>query len=129
LIVFDLLVVRGKNVADQPLRERRRMLEQLFPRALQHPALELSPASTQLADAEAWLQSAGAVLDGIVAKRLDLAYRSGERTKQIKTAPRIASSAASATRPSARGRTRGPMRACSTTSAPPASHRVKKNKC
>jgi ATP-dependent DNA ligase len=86
LIVFDLLVVRGKNVADQPLRERRRMLEILFPRALQHPALELSPASTQLADAEAWLQSAGAVLDGIVAKRLDLAYRSGERTgmKKIK---------------------------------------------
>jgi ATP-dependent DNA ligase len=91
LIVFDLLVVRGKNIADQPLRERRRMLEILFPRALQHPALELSPASTQLADAEAWLQSAGAVLDGIVAKRLDLAYRSGERTgmqkiKKLRTA-------------------------------------------
>ena len=91
LIVFDLLVVRGKNIADQPLRERRRMLEILFPRALQHPALELSPASTQLADAEAWLQSAGAVFDGIVAKRLDLAYRSGERTgmqkiKKLRTA-------------------------------------------
>ena len=91
LIVFDLLVEDGKKVADKPLRQRRRLLEKFFQRVMHHPALELSPASTRLKDAEAWLQSAGAVLDGVIAKRLDLAYQSGERTgmqkvKNLRTA-------------------------------------------
>ncbi len=91
LIVFDLLVEDGKEVAGKPLRERRRLLEKFFQRVMQHPALELSPASTQLKDAEKWLQSAGAVLDGVIAKRLDLGYQSGERTgmqkvKNLRTA-------------------------------------------
>jgi ATP-dependent DNA ligase len=33
-----------------------------------------------LQDAHGWLEDVGATLDGIIAKRLDLPYRSGERT-------------------------------------------------
>ena len=42
--------------------------------------LRLSPSTTRLAQAKAWLERVGATLDGIIAKRRDLAYRSGDRT-------------------------------------------------
>ena len=42
--------------------------------------LRLSPATTNLDDAKGWLKRVGASLDGIIAKRRDLAYQSGERT-------------------------------------------------
>ncbi len=82
LIVFDLLVdERGASLVGQPLAARRRALEAF---AAEHLAgrddLRLSPATTDAAQARAWLDMAGGALDGIVAKRLDLPYRSGERT-------------------------------------------------
>jgi ATP-dependent DNA ligase len=40
----------------------------------------MSPATTKLAEAKSWLKRVGATLDGIVAKRRDLEYRSGDRT-------------------------------------------------
>jgi ATP-dependent DNA ligase len=42
-------------------------------------SIRLSPATPKLAQAKKWLAQTGATLDGIVAKRLDLDYRSGER--------------------------------------------------
>ena len=39
-----------------------------------------NPATTKLAEAKSWLKRVGATLDGIVAKRRDLEYRSGDRT-------------------------------------------------
>ena len=42
--------------------------------------IRLSPATTKLADAKKWLKRVGATLDGIIAKRRDLPYRSGDRT-------------------------------------------------
>jgi hypothetical protein len=42
--------------------------------------LALSPATTDVATASAWLSGAGGAVDGVIAKRLDLAYRSGDRT-------------------------------------------------
>ena len=42
--------------------------------------IQLSPVTTDRAKAREWLSKAGATLDGVIAKRLDLAYRSGERT-------------------------------------------------
>lgn len=82
LIVFDLLAGSdGTSLVQLPLRERRRQLEafarKYFKRA-EH--IRLSPATTKLSEAEAWLEEVGATLDGIIAKRRDLEYRAGDRT-------------------------------------------------
>jgi ATP-dependent DNA ligase len=42
--------------------------------------LRLTPATAKLADAKRWLSRVGATLDGVVAKRRDLPYRSGDRS-------------------------------------------------
>jgi ATP-dependent DNA ligase len=82
LIVFDLLVDRtGRTLVDRPLRERRRRLEAFVGKALAgRDDIRLSPATEDAAQARAWLDMAGGTLDGIVAKRLDLPYQTGERT-------------------------------------------------
>jgi len=82
ILAFDLLVsAEGKLLAGQPLEERRRLLEIFFTRYLaQNPTIQLSPATRQINLAHTWLQMAGGKLDGLVAKRLDLGYQSGERT-------------------------------------------------
>jgi ATP-dependent DNA ligase len=81
LILFDLLVdAEGHAWIDRPLADRRTALESFFRRYCGGSTrLELSPATTQRRTAESWLKRAGAALDGVVAKRRDLAYRSGER--------------------------------------------------
>ncbi|MBI4529307.1 MAG: ATP-dependent DNA ligase [Deltaproteobacteria bacterium] len=93
LIVFDLLVsADGSSLAAIALHERRRALERFFSESVaQNESIELSPATTRIKDAERWLQMAGRDLDGIIAKRRDLSYRSGERTgmqkvKRLRTA-------------------------------------------
>jgi ATP-dependent DNA ligase len=82
LIAFDLLAGEdGKPLIEQPLRERRPALETFARKHLRGvPRLRLSPATTKLADAKGWLKRVGASLDGIIAKRRDLPYQSGERT-------------------------------------------------
>jgi ATP-dependent DNA ligase len=82
LIVFDLLVdASRKALVDRPLRERRRNLEAFAAKTLTgRDDIRLSPATGDAAQARAWLDMAGGTLDGIVAKRLDLPYQSGERT-------------------------------------------------
>ena len=82
LIVFDLLVdADGASLVERPLQERRRALEAFAARHLAgREDVRLSPATTEAAQARAWLDLAGGTLDGIVAKRLDLPYQSGERT-------------------------------------------------
>ncbi|HLJ11690.1 MAG TPA: ATP-dependent DNA ligase [Planctomycetaceae bacterium] len=80
-IVFDLLLdSRGKSLIGMPLSERRKRLEK-FAKALtaRHAAIRLSPATVDLKKAQKWFRTTDGNLDGIVAKRLDLAYRSGER--------------------------------------------------
>jgi ATP-dependent DNA ligase len=42
--------------------------------------IRLSPATTKLAEAKGWLKRVGATLDGIIAKRRDVAYQSDNRT-------------------------------------------------
>ncbi|HZR19896.1 MAG TPA: ATP-dependent DNA ligase [Verrucomicrobiae bacterium] len=92
-ILFDLLVTEtGKRVVDQPLGERRPLLEAFAAKCLKgHKQIRLSPATTELAQAKHWFKTVGGDLDGIVAKRLDLPYQSGERAgmqkiKQQRTA-------------------------------------------
>lgn len=82
LIVFDLLVDgAGKSLVGRPLRDRRRMLETFAAKALAgRDDVRLSPATDDAKQARAWLDMAGGTLDGIVAKRLDLPYQTGERT-------------------------------------------------
>ena len=41
--------------------------------------MSLSPATTKLSDAQTWLKRAGNTLDGVIAKRRDLEYQSGDR--------------------------------------------------
>ena len=76
LIVFDLLARSGISLLDRPLAERRRELEDFMAQAASS-VLRLGEATDQEPVARDWLGREG--LDGIVAKRLDLPYQSGER--------------------------------------------------
>ncbi|MGI8499393.1 MAG: ATP-dependent DNA ligase [Gemmatimonadaceae bacterium] len=92
-IVFDLLVdASGKSLVDRTLDERRHALGDFATRWLgKGGRVRLSPATSSVATVRKWVRSIGTGLDGIIAKRLDLPYRSGERTgmqkiKQIRSA-------------------------------------------
>jgi ATP-dependent DNA ligase len=82
MVAFDLLVdADGRSLLDLPLRERRRELERFAGRCFKRAErIRLSPATTSLSEAKDWLRGAGAMLDGIVAKRPDFGYRWGDRT-------------------------------------------------
>jgi len=86
MVAFDLLVdEKGRSLAAEPLKERRKALERFHAKyAKKVGGLRLSPATTSLKQAREWLRRAGPTLDGIVAKRLDLGYRSGDRTGMVK---------------------------------------------
>ncbi len=92
-VVFDLLVgERGKSSVDDTLGVRRPALNKFAERyfGASTDRVKLSPVATSLRIARGWL-AGRAGLDGVVAKRLDLPYRSGERTgmqkvKRIRTA-------------------------------------------
>ena len=92
-IVFDLLVDEaGKPIYDSPLSKRRQKLESFAKKQLaKNERIELSPKTDDLAIAREWLATTGLKLDGVIAKRLDLPYRSGERdgmqkVKRMRTA-------------------------------------------
>lgn len=82
LILFDLLAGDdGKSWLDEPLDQRRKALERFFAKYCGKAGrLRLSPETTRYSEAKRWLGGAGGALDGVIAKRADLAYRSGERT-------------------------------------------------
>jgi ATP-dependent DNA ligase len=86
LEVFDLLVdERGRSLVSLPLRERRPKLEAFAGRFL--PArgrIALSRATRSAATGRRWLADGGGDLDGVIAKRLTLPYRSGERDGMVK---------------------------------------------
>jgi ATP-dependent DNA ligase len=79
-IVFDLLVDQhGQSLLKLPLAERRHRLER-FAKRLPLTGLTLSAATTNRRKAEGWFRAAGrGMLDGVIAKRLDDPYLSGER--------------------------------------------------
>ena len=64
--------------AGAPLAERRRALEKFYAEH-RSETLRLSPASEDRKVAQRWLDGSGGALDGVIAKRLDEAYRPGER--------------------------------------------------
>ena len=92
-IVFDLLVdAHGRSLVGEPLAVRRDALERFAARAFaEAPTFRVSPATRSRSDVDAWLRAVGNGIDGIVAKRIDLAYRSGDRSgmqkyKRMRTA-------------------------------------------
>jgi ATP-dependent DNA ligase len=63
-----------------PLGGRRKLLEAFARKHLRgQKILRLSPATTKIAVARKWLKQGGANLDGIIAKRRDVPYESGNR--------------------------------------------------
>jgi ATP-dependent DNA ligase len=89
LILFDVLELAGKDLQSEPLSMRRKALETFFA-TNEVPGLHLSPMTRDRQTALSWLQRSGGALDGVIAKRSDLEYRSGERAmvkvKQQRTA-------------------------------------------
>ena len=81
-IAFDLLVAEeGRLLVKQTLPERRAALEKFAEKYFNGQShIRLSPATTDLTVAKKWFKTVGGDLDGIVAKRLDCPYMSGERT-------------------------------------------------
>ena len=81
-VAFDLLVNEaGNSLVDQTLEKRRRQLESFAKRFFRKKdSVLLSPATRDVKLARRWFQKVGAELDGIIAKRVDLPYQSGERT-------------------------------------------------
>jgi ATP-dependent DNA ligase len=76
-VVFDVLLWDGEPVHKLPLEERRGRVEKL--------PFSVSPASRDLAVARAWLDRLEvAGFDGVVAKKLGLAYLPGSREGVVK---------------------------------------------
>jgi ATP-dependent DNA ligase len=78
LVLFDCLQLGDEVAITAPLSERRALLERFVKMGLPR-SFRLSPKTEYLAVAEDWLERSGGALDGIIAKRLDQAYLSGER--------------------------------------------------
>ena len=92
LVLFDLLVdQRGRSLLNRPFSERRAALEAFNTEYLRgSTTFPLSPSTHDIPVARRWLTSMRGQLDGLVAKRLDLHYLSGERAmhkiKALRTA-------------------------------------------
>ncbi len=86
LVIFDLLAgADGESLLAQPLEKRRAVLEKFATKFFPNEKrIRLSPATTDLCQAEKWFQKVGGDLDGIIAKRVEAAYASGERTAMVK---------------------------------------------
>lgn len=87
LIVFDLLQFGARDLKEETLEVRRAELEKFAARNLKHERLRLSPVTREFRQAKAWYSSPGESLDGVIAKRIDLPYRAGERDGMVKIKP------------------------------------------
>jgi ATP-dependent DNA ligase len=85
-LCFDLLVdADGSLLTDRPLRERKKALEHFFEEIPEKGSIRLSPSTTDLAVAQRWMANLATVgFDGVVAKRLDEPYHSGDRKAMVK---------------------------------------------
>jgi ATP-dependent DNA ligase len=80
-LAFDLLAsAADKKLAAEPLSKRRSALEAFAKGQFKSdPTFRLSPVTASYATAQKWLARAGGGCDGVIAKRLDLPYQSGNR--------------------------------------------------
>ena len=84
-LVFDLLVdEKAHSLVERPLSERWSKLGKFF-EGIRQMSIRRSPATTDLEEAKRWMtELSGSGFDGVVAKRLEMAYMSGERTGMVK---------------------------------------------
>jgi ATP-dependent DNA ligase len=98
-VAFDCLLRKlDEPLLERSFEERRAALEAFFVR--EHVGMSLTPFTRDLRKAKTWLVRRQLALDGVIAKRLDLPYRPGERAmlkvKRLRTA--VVLSGASVTR-------------------------------
>jgi ATP-dependent DNA ligase len=91
LILFDCLLREPRQpLLELPYAARWRALEAFVEEAGAGGGMAPTPFTRDLRDAEAWLADRRVQLDGVMAKRLDLPYRPGERAmlkvKHLRTA-------------------------------------------
>jgi ATP-dependent DNA ligase len=86
LLGFDLLVdERGESLVELTLEQRQQKLEEFFKKVSKSSSLRLSPSTRDRNEAERWMRDlAGSGFDGVIAKRLDVPYASGERSGMVK---------------------------------------------
>ena len=82
MMVFDLLAnEKGRSLLAVRLHNRRKMLEEFARRYFQEcERIELSPATSAIAQARHWFNERGSHLDGVIAKRADLPYVTDNRS-------------------------------------------------
>jgi ATP-dependent DNA ligase len=88
MVVFDLLAdEKGARLFERPLAERRPALETFYEKYFRNSKqIVLSQVTQDEKTARNWLKEMRGQLDGIIAKKLDEPYRSGERAiLKIKT--------------------------------------------
>src|ERR1041385_760194 len=84
-IVFDLLAEDRGRYLEKNLNERRKLLAKFAKKNFKsNRAVRLSPATADVKQAKKWFDKVGGDLDGVIAKRLDMPYRSGERDAALK---------------------------------------------
>jgi len=85
-LAFDLLVDSAGNLLSKSLLRRRREALESFARIFKNnTSIRLSPASKRLREAERWMRDYGELgCDGVIAKRLDEPYHSGDREAMVK---------------------------------------------
>lgn len=77
-VAFDCLLRKSRQpLLERSFAERRSALEAFFAR--DHEGISLTPFTRDLRKAKTWLARRQLALDGVIAKRLDLPYRPGER--------------------------------------------------
>jgi len=77
-VAFDLLALGDDDLRERPYTERRALLVDALADA--RPPVHLTPATDDVTVAAQWFDRfEGAGLDGVVAKRVDVAYRENER--------------------------------------------------
>lgn len=86
LIAFDLLVDdRGHDLSSQVLDKRREALEEFANKYLAgNERIRLSPRTKDFETAKLWFKRMAGPLDGVIAKRVDRPYGSGERQTMLK---------------------------------------------
>ena len=80
LVIFDILATADAVLTHEALKTRRKILEQFSKTYLTgHKRITVSPVTGSIAKARMWLKQGAKGLDGIIAKRDDLPYQSGNR--------------------------------------------------
>jgi ATP-dependent DNA ligase len=81
-VAFDLLLWKDKPVHERPIEKRRAELEKVA------AGFQLSPVSDEVEQGREWLKTLRAAgFDGVIAKRLGLAYLPGSRDGVVKVKP------------------------------------------